>query len=452
MYEEFYGLKQKPFSLLPDPAFLFHSRKHKLALSMLEYAVQSRLSLSVITGEVGSGKTTLVRQLLTRLGESVSVGLISNTHRAFGNLMQWVALAYDLPFKDRDKVELYRDFTEYLIREYAQGRQVLLIVDEAQNLDPETLEELRLLTNVNADDHLLLQILLVGQPELHELLKRHELRQLAQRISISYRLEPLDEAETVAYVRHRIAIAGGDPNIFHKNALRLVYYNSGGIPRVINTLCDLALVYGYADNKKEVDAILVADIARDRIDTGLYGTQVFGVNALKERRPKARAVRGEPAGADPNDSTIASDLQRDVLEASASIASNGLDLELGADQPVVQAGMDDPDAGVAQPPAQDPPAIATPAAGEIPDAAPPAPEVRDQSCAHLETLVLPVESLPGAQARQDPVPGSESQPQGDDDRTVIVGPALVRAPTADAGVPPRPAAEKTERRRRKRRR
>lgn len=290
MYEKTFGLKAKPFSLLPDPAYLFQSRKHQLALSMLEYAINHQLTLSVISGEVGSGKTTLIRQLMRNLGESVTVGLISNTHRAFGNLMQWVALAYGLPFKGKDEVELYQDFVEFLCAEYAAGRRTLLIVDEAQNLTPEVLEELRLLTNVNADDHLVMQLLLVGQPELHDILKRHELRQLAQRISVFAKLEALDERETAAYVRHRIEVAGGDPNIFHKNALRLLYWNSGGIPRVINTLCELALVYAYADGKREIDSILIADIARDRIDTGLYGNQVYDMRTLRAQGTGRRSL------------------------------------------------------------------------------------------------------------------------------------------------------------------
>lgn len=304
MYEKFFGLRAPPFSLLPDPAYLFHSHKHQMALSMLEYAVNNRLSLSVISGEVGAGKTTLIRQLMNNLGDSCTVGLISNTHRSFGNLMQWVALAYGLPFKGKEKVELYQDFVDFLCAEYAAGRRTLLIVDEAQNLDAENLEELRLLTNVNADDHMVLQLLLVGQPELHDVLKRHELRQLAQRISVFAKLEALDERETAAYVRHRMEVVGGDPNIFHKNALRLIYWNSGGIPRVINTLCELALVYAYADGKREIDAILIADIARDRVDTGLYGTEVHDMRSL---RAQGSARRRRARGGDEADAAPAAD-------------------------------------------------------------------------------------------------------------------------------------------------
>ncbi len=295
MYEKFFGLKEKPFSLLPNPAYLYLSRKHQLALSTLEYALQNGLTLTAISGEVGSGKTTLIRQLIHQLGAGVRVGLISNTHRSFGNLLQWVALAFGLPFKGKDKVELYHDFIEFLCAEYAAGRHTLLIVDEAQNLDAEILEELRLLTNVNSDDNMVLQLLLVGQPEFHDKLKQHELRQLAQRISVYAKLEPLTEKETAAYIRHRIEVAGGDPNIFHKNALRLVYWNSGGTPRVINTLCELALVYAYAEGKTEIDSIMIADIARDRVDTGLYGTEVFDMRAVRAQARRPRALSSEAA-------------------------------------------------------------------------------------------------------------------------------------------------------------
>ena len=291
MYETFYGLKAKPFSLLPDPAYLFHSRQHQVALSLLEYAVNNQLTVSAMSGEVGSGKTTLVRELINKLGDGVTVGLISNTHRSFGNLMQWVCAAYHIPCKDKDKAELYHDFVDFLCAQYAQGRRTLLIVDEAQNLDAESLEEIRLLTNVNADEHLVMQLLLVGQPELHDLLKRHELRQLAQRIGVFARLGPLDEKETAEYVCHRLEVVGGNPKLFHKNALRLIHWNSGGIPRVINTLCELSLVYGYADNRRRIDATLVADIARDRIGTGLYGNHVFDMRALRDNMP---TLVGEP--------------------------------------------------------------------------------------------------------------------------------------------------------------
>lgn len=343
MYEAFYGFNTKPFSLLPDPAFLYRSRKHQLALAALQYAVQSRLALSVVTGEVGSGKTTLVRQLINELGDTVTVGLISNTHRGFGNLMQWVALAFGLPFRDKDKVELYHDFVEFLCGEYAKGRHTLLIVDEAQNLDAETLEELRLLTNVNSDDHMVLQMLVVGQPELHETLKRHDLRQLAQRISVAYRLEPLEAEETAAYVRHRLSAAGGNPNLFHKNALRLIHSNSGGIPRVINTLCDLALVYGYADEKKQIDALLIADIARDRIDTGLYGDKVYDVSSLNLPPKRASSRRRAQSGGEPASEPTAAASEEPAHDDEAALDEAGggeMDLIVDGSAPEASAASE----------------------------------------------------------------------------------------------------------------
>jgi hypothetical protein len=219
--------------------------------------------------------------------------------------MQTVTAAFRIPFRDKGKVELHEDFVEFLIDQYRDGRRTLLIVDEAQKLSAETLEEICLLTNINADEHMLLQLLLVGQPELHDLLKRHDLRQLAQRISVIAKLDPLDEKETAAYVRHRLTVAGGDPKLFHKNALRLIYWNSGGIPRVINTLCDLALVYGYADRKKKIDVVLIADIARDRFDTGLYGNRVFDVQNLKEAEAARRAAREAAAKSPDGDASPA---------------------------------------------------------------------------------------------------------------------------------------------------
>ncbi|MFT4560891.1 MAG: general secretion pathway protein A [Gammaproteobacteria bacterium] len=281
MYKEFYRLKLKPFSLLPDPAFHFMSAKHAAALTMIESAVANDLALSVVVGEVGTGKTTLNRRLLSQLGNLVTVGLITTTHCEFGTLMQSVALAFGIPFKGKDKVELYRDFSEFLIKEYAAGRRTLLIIDEAQNLDAITLEEVRLLTNINADDHTLLQLLVIGQPELHQLLRSPGLRQFAQRVNVLASLEPLNEKETADYVRHRLRTAGGDPKLFHKNALRLIHWNSGGIPRVINTLCELALVYGHASNKRKIDAALIADVARERSSTGLYGNLVYDIDVLK---------------------------------------------------------------------------------------------------------------------------------------------------------------------------
>lgn len=289
MYEEFYGLKAKPFRLLPDSAFLFLTRQHAQAMGSLEYAVSNDAALSLMTGDIGAGKTTLIRHLLNQLDKTVTVGLISNTHREFGNLMQAVALAFGVHYKGKDKVELYQDFTDFLLREYAAGRRTLLIVDEAQNLDAETLEEVRLLTNINADDHTLLQLLLVGQPELRHMLERHELRQFAQRINVTMSLGPLSETETTSYIRHRLNLAGGDPNLFQKNAIRLIFWNSRGIPRVINSLCEMALVRGFQTGKLKIQPRLIADIVHERAADSVYGKIVYDLETLQATN-KANAL------------------------------------------------------------------------------------------------------------------------------------------------------------------
>jgi type II secretory pathway predicted ATPase ExeA len=270
MYESYYGLREKPFALAPDPAFLFPSRHHQFALMMLEYAIVNRAGFSLLTGEVGSGKTTLIRQLLARLKDDIRVGLISNTNRQFGKLLQWICLAYGLEYRNKDDADLYQTFVDFLVEEYAAGHRVLLIVDEAQNLDVMMLEELRVLSNVNADKHLVLQTILVGQPELRETLRRTDLRQFAQRIGTDYHLPTLTMQDTRLYVRHRLRIAGGDPELFETEAVDLAWTRSGGVPRLVNQLCDTALVYGFADQRSRIDLAMMAQVVEDRTAGGIF--------------------------------------------------------------------------------------------------------------------------------------------------------------------------------------
>ena len=270
MYENFYNFREKPFSLLPDSGFLYLSEKHRMALTLLEYGLMNQAGFTVISGDIGTGKTTLIRQLLNQIDETIKVGLISNTHQTFGDLMQWIALAYDLPHHGKNKVELYQDFMDFIIREYAQGRRTVLIVDEAQNMSAETLEELRMLSNVNADKDQVLQVILVGQRELRDTLRRPDLVQFAQRIGVDYHLEPLGEQETIDYIRHRCTKAGGSTDLFSEEACQQVFKATGGVPRLINLLCDTALVYSYAEQREHIDAKLVSDVARDKQKGGLF--------------------------------------------------------------------------------------------------------------------------------------------------------------------------------------
>lgn len=284
MYEKFYGLREKPFSLLPDPTFLYPSEKHSMALVLLEYGLSNQTSFSVITGGIGTGKTTLIRQLLSQLDRDFTVGLISNTHRSFGELLQWVLLAFNLEYTGTDKVGMYQRLVDFLIGEYAKNRRTVLIIDEAQNMAPETLEELRMLSNINADKDQILQIILVGQAGLRDTLRRPDLEQFAQRIAVDYSLEPLNLDETRGYIRHRLQVAGGDPDIFDTAASEAVYRHSGGTPRLINQICDTALVFGYAEQAAQIHAALVNDVVQEKLKGGIFpkakpapaaGTPVF---------------------------------------------------------------------------------------------------------------------------------------------------------------------------------
>jgi general secretion pathway protein A len=269
MYEEFYHLTEKPFTLSPDPSFLFLSKSHVRGLNILEYGIESDAGITVISGEVGTGKTTLVRELLNGLGDDVTVGLITNTQRNFGDLLKWVLVAYDIEIDETDPVKLYKFFVDFITREHRAGRRVLLIIDEAQNLGTDALEDIRMLTNINVDKSLVLQLILVGQPELLVMLQKNELRQFAQRVSADYLLQPLTFPEMQQYIKHRIKMAGGDNNLFALTAFATIYYHSGGIPRIINTICDMALVYGYADGKPKIRKEIILDVIRDRKVGGL---------------------------------------------------------------------------------------------------------------------------------------------------------------------------------------
>jgi type II secretory pathway predicted ATPase ExeA/peptidoglycan hydrolase-like protein with peptidoglycan-binding domain len=269
MYESFYGLREKPFSLIPDPDFLYLSRLHKAALNMLEYGLRGEAGFTLISGEVGSGKTILVRRFLKMVDKNTVVGLITNTHSSIGNLLEWILLAFGLDYRGKDKVELYQMFSEFLADLQVEQRRAILIIDEAQNMELDTLEELRMLSNINADKNLVLQIVLVGQPEILEKLNRPEMRQMTQRISVTFRLWPLTFAESCGYVRHRIMVAGGSPAIFDDSACGAIYHFTEGLPRPINVLCDAALVYGFGEGKAVIDIDTILDVIEDRQRSGL---------------------------------------------------------------------------------------------------------------------------------------------------------------------------------------
>jgi type II secretory pathway predicted ATPase ExeA len=269
MYESFFGLSAKPFSLLPDADFLFLSKRHRSAVNLLEYGMLSQAGFIVISGEVGAGKTTVIRRYLHNAGPDVTVGVITNSSKGFGKLLSWVAMAFELDHRGRDYVKLYNRFVEFVLAQYAAGKRTVLIIDEAQNLKADTLEDLRMLSNINNEKDQLLQIVLVGQPELLDTLKKPELRQFVQRIAVHCNLDPLDLAETGLYIRHRLNVVGGSPSLFSDAACDAVYYFTGGVPRLINLLCDIALVYAFSEELTEIGEATIVEAVRDRSQGGL---------------------------------------------------------------------------------------------------------------------------------------------------------------------------------------
>jgi general secretion pathway protein A len=270
VYEAFYNLTEKPFSIVPDPDFLYWAPGHEMAYSMLEYGILSQAGVTVITGGIGCGKTTLVRQLLRSLDDQVTVGLLTNTVGGRGKLLKWVMMALNQEFEGRSYVSLYQSFQRFLIDEYAKGRHVILLVDEAQNLGVESLEELRMLSNINSDKDQLLQLVLIGQPQLRDLLCQPKLVQFAQRVSADFHLKPLDHDQVAAYIDHRLALAGAKGPIFSRRACELIASASQGIPRTINILCDKSLVYGFSSGVSFIGPKTVAQVLEDKRTYGVF--------------------------------------------------------------------------------------------------------------------------------------------------------------------------------------
>ncbi len=270
MYEAYYGLREKPFSILPDPELIYWGPNHRLAYSMLEFGVMNSAGFTVITGEIGSGKTTLVRRLLRKLNPNINVGLISNTPHGRKELLQWVMMSLNQPFDDKYS-QLFFRFQEYLRDQHSQNRRTLLIVDEAQNLQPDALEALRMLSNINADKEQFLQLILVGQPQLKKLLSSPALVQFAQRISADYHLKSLTSGEVTRYIDYRLHAVGARDPLFSNEACASIAEASAGIPRTINILCDTALVYGFASQQKLITKKLVDLVIEDKQNFGIFG-------------------------------------------------------------------------------------------------------------------------------------------------------------------------------------
>ncbi len=264
MYLEFYGLKQPPFDITPNPRFLFHSTKHREAFNHLLYGIRERKGFVQLTGEVGAGKTTLCRALLEQLDGNFSTALILNPVLSGDELMKAIATEFGLDVKGRDRLETMATISDFLLRQTLAGKETVLIVDEAQNLTEELLEQVRLISNIETDDRKLLQIVLMGQPELRERLNSHKLRQLRQRITVRYHLNPLTRTEVGQYIQHRITLAGSRiAPVFTRMAVWRIYSYSQGVPRLVNALCDKALLAGFVERSRRITYRMVGRAIRE---------------------------------------------------------------------------------------------------------------------------------------------------------------------------------------------
>ena len=254
MYCQFYGLKERHFNVTSDPAFFFSSRKHQEALSHLLYGITQRKGIIVITGEIGTGKTTLCRFFLERLGNNVKTAFILNPYLSEIQLLQAIMKDFGIGVKDKTRLSFTWEFNKFLLNQAEAGNNVILIIDESQNLRPRQLEQVRLLSNLETEKEKLMQIVLVGQPELNRKLDLYELRQLQQRIMVRYHITPLDKDEIQDYIKHRLSIAGSANRInFTDEALNMITEFSCGIPRLINILCDRALLAGFVKETNIID-------------------------------------------------------------------------------------------------------------------------------------------------------------------------------------------------------
>ncbi len=267
MYRKFFGLKSRPFVLTPNPDFLYLSKVHDMALIHLEYGILHDVGFIVLTGEIGSGKTTLLKYLLEKkkIKNPVDIAYILNTNLNPEEFLGMLVKEFDIRTNSKDKSDLLDELTNHFINQYAKGTRSVIVVDEAQNLPLDTFEELRMLSNIDVGDTSVVQIILVGQPELKDKLSHPSLTQLAQRISVYYHLSSLPKEDVKNYIEHRLRVAGYDLEnpLFEEKAIDLISKASKGIPRLINKICDAALTYAYADGLKTISVNIIEQVLKD---------------------------------------------------------------------------------------------------------------------------------------------------------------------------------------------
>jgi general secretion pathway protein A len=269
MYEAFFGLKEKPFGIVPNPDYLYFSPRHKEALTFLEYGLMDNVGAVLLTGEIGIGKTTLIRYVINNFCTDIITPVIYNTNLSPEQLIETILQSLQLPVEKDSKSHNYETLNQFLLNQLKQEKRVVLTIDEAQNLPPDTLEEVRMLSNLQTDSQMLLQVLLVGQPEFRARIQQPELSQLAQRIAVNFHLEALKQAESLAYIEHRLAVAGRDDSLFSDEALVQIYQASKGIPRNINLICDSALVYGFGYEMQSIGTEVIDQVLADKNKIGL---------------------------------------------------------------------------------------------------------------------------------------------------------------------------------------
>jgi len=293
MYEEFYNFNEKPFQIVPNPGYLYKSDKHQNALTYLEYGLSENVGFILLTGEIGSGKTTLIQYILNKISKDTEVAVIFNTNVSAYQLLLMILNEFELSSQKFDKTAALDSLNQYLIQKYAEKKRVLLIIDEAQNLSPAALEEVRMLSNLQTEDRVLLQIMLVGQPELISRLRQPKMLQFSQRIAVNFHLEGLSRDEVAEYISFRLEKAGGRRDLFTTEAVDIIHEFSGGIPRSINLLCQAALVYGFADGAEIIDKNVIGQIIEDKIGLG-FKTDTNGEpkeEAAQTTTKLARAVK-----------------------------------------------------------------------------------------------------------------------------------------------------------------
>ena len=306
MYNNFFGFKKTPFDIVPNPDLLFLSQRHKVALDHLEFGLMSGAGFILLTGEIGTGKTTLIRNLIRRfISRDTEIALVFQTNVSSEQLLNMLLTEFELTTKPVDKSAALDLLNNFFLEAYGRGRKVLIIVDEAQNLGLEALEEIRMLTNLQSDDRMLLQVMLVGQPELKQKLLDPKLTQFAQRIAVNYHLTALGPEETSQYITYRLQKVGGSPDIFSPEAMALVHQASAGVPRAINLLCSGSLLYAYADERRQVTEEDVAQVVEAKNGLGISAKCLKGLRRaasapvetapIRPSQPPAQVVYATPA-------------------------------------------------------------------------------------------------------------------------------------------------------------